>query len=324
MERCLTLAKAMRQKQDARIYFVTDADNLNLPDEGFTIFPLSENSCCEKIRDVFQRIRPDIIIYDILNISEEYIRQTAVPGAMVVVFDYFLRSQKLSSADLVFNFHPSEGMEHFIDAKFFQGIEYAMLRDEFYRYPGCAKEKNDQCDVLLSFGSTDPLGITKKVLRILSEYSRTRLLLHVVLGQHFREIEDICSLVGKSGNSVELHKKVINMAELMSRMDIAIVSGGLTLFEAMQMRIPSVVVCAHEYAFELADFLDKSSCVLNLGYHDKVTKEMLSEAMDKLLSRDNLSLMRSRLSALRINGAQRISAILLKEISDRVSIFKGR
>ncbi|OGW47586.1 MAG: hypothetical protein A2Y66_03305 [Nitrospirae bacterium RBG_13_41_22] len=315
--RCVTLAKKIQKEHKAQIYFVTNSDNPVLPNEGFIVKKVYRESACRKIRNTFIEIRPDAIIYDILNVSEEYVAKTAIPEALIVVFDYFDRTKKLTSADLVFNFHCSEGMRDFIEAKFYEGMEYGILREEFYRYRRNPKNKKKYYDVLLSFGDTDPHGITKNILSALLTYNRVPLVLHVVLGEKTRQKDKIFSLSKNGTNKTVIYERVKNMGELMSRMDIAFVSGGLTLFETIYMKIPTVVVCAHKYAYELANVLDKNNCALNLKYHYTVTKKLVDNAMNKLLFLDNLRIMRSKQSDIKINGANIISEILIRELTGR-------
>lgn len=318
--RCVTLAKKMQEKNNVQICFVTNAEHPILSKEDFNINNVTAKLSCERIRDIFLKIRPDVIIYDIPDLTQQYVVETALPQSFIVILDYYNRNEKLTKADIVFNFHHSEGINRFIEAKFYEGMEYGILRDEFYRYYSSTKKNTNCFDILLTTGSTDLHGITKKILNTLVTYDHTGLVIHVVLGRHCRDKEDIYQLSSKSANRIEIYEGITNMAELMSGMDIAFVSGGVTLFEVVHMNIPTIVVCAHEYAFELASYLDKNNCAINLGYQDRITKQMVYEAIDKLILSDKLNVMKEKQATIEINGASRIADIIFTEVSNRMPV----
>jgi spore coat polysaccharide biosynthesis predicted glycosyltransferase SpsG len=271
----------------------------------------------KEIRDIFIKIRPEVIIYDIPDLTQSYVAKTALPQSLVVVFDYYNRNEILSRADMVFNFHHSEGMEKNIESKLFEGMEYAILRHEFYRYSVREKPNKEYYDVLITAGSSDPHGITRKILSLLLAYDQSQLMIHIVIGEHNRDKKDICELSKRSENRIKIYEKVTNMADLMSRMDFAFVSGGVTLFETISLQIPAIVVCAHEHAFELASFLSKKQCAVNLGYYNSFTKEKLFDTIDELTSSEKINEMRNNLSSIRINGAPKITGIIYNEVLKR-------
>lgn len=318
--RCIALAKAMKQKMNLNIHFVTNSENRSLIEEGFSIKMVSPEMSHKEIRYIFIGIHPDVIIYDIAYVSQEYISETSAPGAFIVVFDYLNRTGRLTAADLVFNFHHSAGIEQFIAARFFEGMEYAILRDEFYQQTYCPPNNKDYHNILLAFGNSDPLSITERILMALLTYTHSRLKLHVVLGEHYKDRNNIYDLSNNCGDSMEIHEGVDNMAQLMSQMDMAFVSGGVTLFEVVHMRVPAIIVCANEYAFELASYLEKNNCAINLGYYDRVTEKMVHKAMDEMIISNGLSIMKKNLSVIKLNGVSMIPDIILKEMTERVNI----
>lgn len=320
--RCVTLAEEMREKMNAKVSFVTNSGHPLLLGKNFTAYKISPKMSHKEIREIFTKIQPEVIIYDIPGLTQNYVAETALPQSLIVVFDYYNHNETLSRADMVFNFHHSEGIKKNIESKFFEGIEYAILRNEFHKYSASEKPNKDYYDVLITTGSSDPHGITKKILSFLLAYNQSQLMIHVVIGKHNRDRKDIYEQSKGSASRIKIYEKVANMAELMSRMDIAFVSGGVTLFETISMRIPTIVVCAHEYAFELASFLSEKKCAVNLGYYNDFNKKKLFDTIDELISSDKISKMRENLSSIRINGASKITSIIYDEVVNQPLIKK--
>ena len=229
---------------------------------------------------------------------------------MKVVFDYYHLNTRLKSADIVFNFHCRPKIKEMIDAKFYEGVDYAILKEDFYTVLPKREKYTDLCNVLLSFGTVDYSDITGRVLDSLLKYESVDLILHIVLGSGYRHKDKIYELKKMREDRINIYEHIDSMAQLMAKMDIAFVGGGVTLFEAVQMNLPTLVVCAHPYGFELAQNLVNRKCVINLGIHDDFDKDMVFESLDKLLLTEQFKNMKSNLEAFNINGVDRISDIL--------------
>ncbi len=312
LKRCLVLAEVIARR-DCTVNFVTNDYGKKLIGSNFPVVLVMKQEY-RVVKDNLNKLSADIIVYDIPGVNNSYIARTASPGAVKVVFDYYNRMSVLKEADFVFNFHRCPGIARYIKGNFFEGMEYALLNREFYQAWERKEVVSNSCNIMLSFGSTDPLDITSRVFASLLEYRGKNIFLHVVLGRGMRAKSRIENLARQVPGIFKIYKDVRNMAQLMAQMDLMIVSGGLTLFEAAQLRIPVMVICAHKYAFELADYLAKSGVAVNMGFHNTVNKALIWAALDRLLKDDGLRLMRKNFqrSGIFINGAKKIPDIILK------------
>ena len=131
LSRCLALAKHMLKNSKFEIYFVT-----NKPDfvifEGISSLTIEYEKGESEVNKVLKSINPDVIIYDLLDISSDYVANTKISKSLTVVFDYYDRESRLTSANIVFNFHESKSISDYIEAQFYEGIEYGILAEEFY------------------------------------------------------------------------------------------------------------------------------------------------------------------------------------------------
>jgi len=316
--RCLALSKKMKQRRGAQIYFATNYDGSLFARQEFITEIMPDDAPPQQLKAIVGKIKPDIIVYDIPNVTEEYVGGTRLARSLAVVFDYFNRTERLKSADMVFNFHKVGGISNFIEGAFFEGIEYAILRDEFYQQIQAEKSRKGHFDILLTFGNSDPFGITRKVLDLLINNDGAPVVFHVMLGENIKDRQYIYSLSERTGR-IKCYDNV-SVAELMSKMDLVFVPGGVTLYEALQMKLPSIIVCAHHFAFELAEYLSQNGLAVNAGYYNTIDKKLLTDTLNATLVPAKLDMLRTNMMKININGAEMITDIVFDAIKPKQSL----
>lgn len=163
---------------------------------------------------------------------------------------------------------------------FLLGKDYIILREAF---KGLAVEREISCDintVLVTFGGSDPLNLTQKVLKILvTSYPGWRKL--VVLGPLFSDYECIESI---SDDNTAIYKNINaeGMRELMMESDLAISAAGQTINELALTGLPSVI-------FKVADNQTNNiSGWREIGFIDgfiDATEEWSEEDLTKAISK---------------------------------------
>lgn len=102
-------------------------------------------------------------------------------------------------------------------------------------------------EILVSFGGSDPQGLTIKALAAIIQQTLPSLNFTIILGPGFRPIDQVSKLVGGRANI----QVVVNPPEIdtyMARCDLAICSGGQTLAELYCLGKPVIAIAsaAHE------------------------------------------------------------------------------
>jgi len=129
------------------------------------------------------------------------------------------------------------------------GPRYALIRPEF----GGRARRTRRINLgpigclLISFGASDPVGGTTRVLRALPAVLAMRVL--VVLGAHHARpdrVLEAAQLAGRLGHSVEVLSAPPDMAQIMTEADAAISAAGGTLLELACVGCPTL-------AFVVAD-----------------------------------------------------------------------
>ena len=126
------------------------------------------------------------------------------------------------------------------------GLRWAILRHEFVspdhhrrRPPSIARR------LLIAFGGTDPAGLTRRTTRLILGSTGVReidrLELEVVVAATNPDADAIAALTDRQPRA-HVRGEVMNMANLMAEADMAITSGGTTVWELARMGVPSLVV----------------------------------------------------------------------------------
>jgi spore coat polysaccharide biosynthesis predicted glycosyltransferase SpsG len=140
--------------------------------------------------------------------------------------------------------------------------------------------------VLLSFGGSDPSNLTEKTLRSLDERITPNIELLVTVGPSFKN-KDAIEKWGEKYNVVLLHD-VDDLSPLLLDVDIAIVSGGTTMYEALSLGTPTVVIAQNKPEAKNARRMEKKGAVLYLGEGKKISDKKIMRKVNTLINDQKL------------------------------------
>lgn len=197
------------------------------------------------------------------------------------------------------------------------GTSYVLLRREFQAWRGWQRQIPDVAKkILVTLGGSDPGNVTLKVIRALSMVEMDGLEIVVVVGganPHFQELQ---SAVNNFHHRIGLLTNVDDMPELMAWADLAISGGGSTCWEMAFMGLPAIIVILAENQEPVIQRLREMGAVLNLGWHNILTADRISQVVTKLLQSPKIrqNLMEKAQSLVSADGGTRV----LKEIDSQL------
>jgi CMP-N-acetylneuraminic acid synthetase/spore coat polysaccharide biosynthesis predicted glycosyltransferase SpsG len=226
----------------------------------------------------------DVVIHDELNTDPKQIQAEKDAGMQVILFED--NGPSIQIADKVFNaLYPAERSD---PAKnHWYGPAVYCLRDEF-RYAERAQFASVPKRALLTFGGTDPAGLTLRVLRQILPHCE--LDLTVIVGQGYgtlAELEAVVAEARSQGKRIELLQDVKMMSEHMARADIAFSSAGRTLYELAHMLVPTVVIAQNELEMKHT-FASIENGFLHLGLATLVDDAAIVAAFSSLCASGQL------------------------------------
>jgi spore coat polysaccharide biosynthesis predicted glycosyltransferase SpsG/molybdopterin-guanine dinucleotide biosynthesis protein A len=224
-------------------------------------------------------LRPNVVINDILDTNERYIKSLQSNKIKVVNFEDLGEGSRY--ADIVFNELYDEPQ---LDGdNYLWGHRYMALRDEFYE----AKPHEiieDVESVLISFGGTDQNNLTMLALKSVIEIvEKKNIKVFIVCGSGYlfkKELEEYLSSLPYKNIELTYASGVIS--KIMEKTQIALSSNGRTVYELADMNIPSIVVSHHEReATHSFASLDKG--FINLGIVNHDTSKKIAEKFEKIV-----------------------------------------
>ena len=308
VRRCLLLADYLQRQRGAIVNFLTRDYSHGVElvrAAGFhpETFPIDgdELAALEHTLNLF---RPDVCVFDRLETTEPLLLLCRQYNAVVVCLDDL--GAGLEHADIVINAILEQ------PSVYYQGPNYVVLPERpSIIWPRSSTEEG--ISLLLSFGGYDYSGLTKRVLDIVRDVPNIRRVVVVTADAEFLERHH-SSAEGDRGCDIEVLCDVSNFTEIMSQADVAIISGGLTLFEAMRCGVPSLVVAQYEHQLQTARRYESLGATTCIGLPIDGFEDRLREALARLIAEPEL---REHIS---ISGGRLVDGKGLQRVADLISI----
>lgn len=312
--RCLSLAKELEKSRVETIFLMKNhpAGVKKVVDSGYTVKRLPVNSdkktYIELIYNTLKKIKPRAVINDILNTEKEYMSKIRETAPLLVNVDDLGPGRELADVLIYSLVRPPPRSK----PKIYAGPSYMTLKDEFKKMHQKKKKikKKINC-ILVSMGASDPQSLTVKVLDALEKVSQS-FTTTVVIGPAFTHHGKLKSALGSMRKKYIVKTNVDGMANLMYNADIALISGGVSVYELAAVGTPGIVLCQNEH--ENTNVFEDYNFVIKLGLGRFVREKQIIEAVEKLAKN---SLLRQKMSDIgkRLvdgRGAERVAKIVLK------------
>ena len=73
-----------------------------------------------------------------------------------------------------------------------------------------------------------------------------------------------------------------NLGDLLFEADIAVISFGITSYEAAAVGTPSIIICPTHYHNEMANIFIQSGTAINLGFYESVSESIIEKKVKEL------------------------------------------
>jgi len=290
--RCRLLARKFREL-GGFCTFLTSVTNISLlqalQTEGFGVKTLSSrqakdpNSVLAKIGDQGSLTRMLVVDSHISDFYETDFQHSIRRGGLLLMMITFIHDYHFV-ADVVHNqnllaFQHDYNIEPYTNLLL--GPVYAILADAFQYFH---EERRDIAPrvrtILVSFGGADRTNQTKKVVVALAAMKTAPPDLIIVGGPLYGDIDGLRALVSKESHlNTELYINTAEMPKLMARCDLAITSGGSTLWELACIGVPTLVISTSEPERKTGLLLEQRGICRYLGHHDQVSQKQIKHAV---------------------------------------------
>jgi UDP-2,4-diacetamido-2,4,6-trideoxy-beta-L-altropyranose hydrolase len=306
--RCIAFAQGF-EKVGVKTVFVSkdyEQDIVEfIQNSGFHAVTIAKNCSSSEdaalTLDSAEKYSANVIVTDISNIDtladintyQQYLRLLKNGGKFLITIDGFngdcLSSKLTVPSDMVIvPYYGAQDKRYKGDkgTDFLLGPSFFLFRQEFTKAAKVKRRiKKKGNRILVSMGGSDPYHLTPKVVKALARLHRRDLDLKVVIGHGYSaSLEHKAKIASQYFRGhYELIAKSNDMAELMLWADLAVMSSGLTVYEAALMRTPGVVISQYEYQEKVMNRFSKAGSFLHLGCGGNIGEKVIAEAVDKLL-----------------------------------------
>lgn len=271
IQRCLQLAHSFIEHN---ILFVLDEKSdiaVNKIKESFFPYRVIKNE--DEIYDIIDEFSCDILVNDMLNTDEDYIRACKRKGVRVINFEDL--GSGAEYADVVINdlYEKNNDLPNF-----YWGSDYYCIRDEFL-LANPSKFNSKVQEILVSFGGTDPNNLTLKVFNCIGKIQKEHdIHFTFILGMGYKNYEQLEAMAAKSNLNVSIIRNVPRMSEYMVKADIAISSQGRTMLELARMAVPTILLAANERE-QNHEFGYLDNGFINLGLGNQTKEDTIVETL---------------------------------------------
>lgn len=229
---------------------------------------------------------PDVVIVDVPWPRESFftdLRNSLAPETCLLVFGN--RNKNLpdvvtSQCDIVVDFdigsesaHRKQGCyyDETTDSWQFVGLQYLILRPEFYHRDHTLPVSDVVERVMIQFGAADPSNYTTQTVNQLlsadADYE-----IEVILGAGFSH-EDAFNRVlathPEAADSITVAQDVSNVAQRMTDADVVVTSPGLSMFEALLTKTSVIAIYQNDLQeiYQGYEFVHGPEQLDNINYH---------------------------------------------------------
>jgi UDP-2,4-diacetamido-2,4,6-trideoxy-beta-L-altropyranose hydrolase len=286
--RTMALANDLKKDEEIeRVFYITKNEPSavkKLKENDFEVITidkdLSYEEEIEEVKEIIKKEEVNNLITDSYNIDQNYlIEMRKIVDKLVAIHDYapfafpshVVINGNVYAEDL--NYKSLYG-----DTEFRLGTDYLLLREEFRNLAEIEVRDRVQ-NILVTVGGYDLRNLTPKIIEALNSIDfdeiedqyidKENLHIDVVIGPSFDNVEGIIEQVKKSSLDISLNFNVRKMGKMMIKSDIAISSGGSTLYELAVTKTPALVLLQADNQIRVAEKVNGES-VINLGYEEKI------------------------------------------------------
>ena len=263
----------------------------------------------------------DLVLVDSMNIKNDeliLLEQTNIP---IIYIDDEKRRNIINKGFVIDWTVLSDKKQYFSPKKekvhYLLGSKFTPLRPEF----SDAKMniiRDEVKSAMITFGGSDVRDLTPMVIDSLIEHFPS-LQKNIIIGAGFNNIEKIKSLCDKNCNLI-FNATTKEMIEIMQESDIAIASGGQTLYELARIGTPTIGIILVDNAVDDTLGWESVGSLINISWwNDKALDKKLVDAVDSLKSRDKrINMQKNAEKYISKNGAELIFEEVMKGLKDDI------
>ena len=173
------------------------------------------------------------------------------------------------------------------------GVEYNLIREEFKELPNRIINREVK-QIMITTGGSDPYNMSEKILKALIRLDNSdKLVFNVVVTEGFINKNEIYKMAERTKN-ITVYENPEKISEIMLYSDIAISSGGSTLYELCSCGTPTISFIMADNQRYIVEKLMQFNAIGTLGWYnqldDKDSFELIQTLIHNFGTREKMSI----------------------------------
>ena len=317
--RSLAIASHLRSNSNARVVFQSSPDSVVhqlIKAKGFTLEEVGRNISTEAEPSSYTEI--DAWIIDVHDRGPDIVSglRRRWPQTQMVALDYFDYESECPNTIINLSYPDPNHRMPPDWVEYHEGLDYAIIRDEFKPYRDLPKRDGSVGNILVCFGSSDVGRSTQMVVEAAVLAAIPGATYHVVLGPNVSHRDKLLQNLAANTLNAQVYDAPPNLPALMADSDLAIAGGGTTWLELAYLGVPTVAIGQTEREDYFAGLLEDRGVLIRAGMADTCRAPDLANLLADLVSQTE------RLTAMQRNakrvvdgqGIGRITDILIRQV----------
>ncbi len=230
-------------------------------------FPGREDAAAavEAEADAIHSASPGLVIFDTGSTSHDLVASVKSFGAIVVSFEDLGDGRYLADLVVDANLTSSTNPRKLeTTTRYLLGPEYAVIAPAVRAARRLKRAWKEVKKILVSCGGSDPAGVTPRVVEGLADLD-TDVDVEVVLGPAFAHGERLNEALLSSARTFSIVEAPDDLPARMRKAQVGILSGGVTLYEAAHLGLPSIVIAQNPAQLRNLPPFESRGGIVNLG-----------------------------------------------------------
>lgn len=302
--RCLSLAKELENAGVEVAFIIKHKEGENkVISSGFKVFRIpcemkdmedsEEGFFYGKPEDLIEEsgyivnlisdFKPNLLIIDSYNVSMDFFSELRQNIKTVYIddinsFNYpveMIINGNINAKELNYS-------KHTTSEQMLLGIEYNMIRNEFKDLPKRIVAKKIT-QIMITTGGSDSFGLSQKLAKwILTNSEFENIQINLIVGSAFSNKSELNKLAFEYKNLI-LHENPEKISQIMFRSDIAISSGGSTLYELCACGTPTLSFVLADNQQGIVMRMNELGLVQSIGWYNELEEERLTSSLSNLI-----------------------------------------
>ena len=207
--------------------------------------------------------KTDVLFIDSISISKSKYRKIINSKKNIVFIDDYHRWGHSKGIIVDWTVNAKNKIKTIEEVNYLVGPKYTALRKEFYDVIERKHSKKIK-NILITFGGGDIRNMTPKIISYFKK-NYPKININIIIGKSYKNIQEIEDIAPKNSKLIYF-PGAEEMKNTMMNSDIAIASGGQTLYELARVGLPTLAIILIDNQIEDTKGWSKLGFLFNLGW----------------------------------------------------------